>query len=1000
MQKEETDARLKDAPLFSQSLTLNDARQKSLDACRIKPDRRFLLALQRLHMMFSKKGSVQVDCRWQNSRWKVFVAENQIGELSEFASFAEQMKLLESYAKQEIETNSPNTASTQTAFGLKFEGVERFSPSVLFETIRVAGNKWASGDRTFSHFENAEDVLIWLMMQNLDLMGVADNLCATTLATAAINDALGRKRFCENRCLLADSMGYYADAHTISALLEPTSAARNFIDGDLGKLQSIAKKQSKCVRTLYLLLRLAARKRDEILWRNVSAQIFALDNSLTLPLVRSVDEFKRTDMKMPLALNAIVAVNDEIDSGAKRQFKFNPQDYIWKSSYKRYEAVQEWMARDFVKVFEKAIDKLKTRERSLSKTVEPFDVVAIEEQFYRSYFDSAVRLLADCYLNLPSAQVWAEPFAQSLSIKGTKSPDPLERWFACRTLSAAGKVNPSSVEEQLNALAPFSTVAALDAIEVFGRSAGKRLFDCADARPSYRWRLADYCQSELLNVSLSQRLRLAQRENGQSNTITSSFEELISRRDPQKLLSLLADKRTDLSERLVAIETLSTLGVPRTRTRWQYKTVCDLYPYSRIAIERYGHFLLETNDYREAEGVLKQWLQRQTEFLFLDEVIVDVLLSKALTAQGKALEALKLLRSKQDITQLDLLCERARVHEILGQRADAEQWAKEVLAHYPNRIEALSTTLSILWKNGHYQNAALLLSEHRRNLPDIVWAQVIGSTFISIFGEKNAALMTAVGSLTDAGISDVETLGQMAHAAYVAQKPEAAFNMLSKVKLQDDHGAEMLTTAYRYLKGYESQAHSMDWLSKQLESEDRSVVAGPAFISGQYDLLWKFIPMKPAKDAEKVWLLRAAACCLDKENLEERLEAVRIYTKSSNSFDAKLAAYLVDPTDDEILSQPLTEDQYSRAAFFVGWKKLTTTSSFVEATEWLNVSLLANKISVEASWARIWLQDIVRTLRNYSTDLQTSGIKSLKVFPPAKFGDWDSRRRFKIRAVK
>ncbi len=956
------------------------------------------MALQRLHMMFSKKGSVQVDCRWQNSRWKVFVAENQIGELSEFASFAEQMKLLESYAKQEIETNSPNTASTQTAFGLKFEGVERFSPAVLFETIRVAGNKWASGDRTFSHFENAEDALIWLMMQNLDLMGVADNLCATTLAMAAVNDALGRKQFSENRSLLADSMGYYADARAISASLEPTSAAKNFIDGDLRKLQSTAKRQSKSIRALYLLLRLAARNRDENLWLNVSAQMIALDSGLTLPLVRSVDEFKRTDMKMPLALNAIVAVNDEIDSGEKKQFKFNPQDYIWKSSYKRYEAVQEWMARDFVKVFEKSIDKLKTRERSPSKTEEPFDVVAIEEQFYRSYFDSAVRLLADCYLNLPSAQVWAEPFAQSLSMKGSTAPGPLERWFACRTLSTGGQTNLSSVEEQLNALAPFSTVAALDAIEVFGSSAGKRLFDCADARPSYRWRIADYCQGELLNVSLSQRLRLAQRENGQSNTITSSIEELISRRDPQKLLLLLADKHTDLNEHLVAIETLSTLGVPKTRTRAQYKTVCDIYPSSRIAIEKYGHFLLEAKDYREAEGVLKQWLKRQTEFQFLDEVIVDVLISKALTAQGKAKEALKLLRAKQDITQLDLLCERARVHEILGQRTDAEQWAKEALIHYPNRIETLSTYLSILWNNGRYKDAAVLLNERRRNLPDVVWAQRIGPTFISIFGEKNAALITAVGSLTDAGIADVENLGRMAHAAYVAQKPEAAFNMLSKVKLQDDRGAEMLTTAYRYLKGYESQANSMDWLSNQLESEDRSVVAGPAFISGQYELLWKFIPMKPAKDAERVWLLRAAACCLDMENREERLEAVRTYTKSSNSFDAKLAAYLVDPNN-EILAQKLTEDQCSRAAFFVGWKQLTATSSFVEATEWLNVSLFANSNSMESSWARIWLQDIVRTLRNYPTDLQMSGIKSLKVFPPAKAGDWDSRRRFKIRAV-
>ncbi len=125
-------------------------------------------------------------------------------------------------------------------------------------------------------------------------------------------------------------------------------------------------------------------------------------------------------------------------------------------------------------------------------------------------------------------------------------------------------------------------------------------------------------------------------------------------------------------------------------------------------------------------------------------------------------------------------------------------------------------------------------------------------------------LVLAVGSLVDVNLNGPDTLGQLARAVYVVDRPAEAFEMLTKVSQQNIDAGDLYTCAYRYLKRWKGEKYALSWLSAGVQQRDRIKLAPYAFVSGQFELLWSFMPDAAADDAtNRLWLMRAAACLVD-----------------------------------------------------------------------------------------------------------------------------------------
>jgi lipoprotein NlpI len=145
------------------------------------------------------------------------------------------------------------------------------------------------------------------------------------------------------------------------------------------------------------------------------------------------------------------------------------------------------------------------------------------------------------------------------------------------------------------------------------------------------------------------------------------------------------------------------------------------------------------------------------------------------------------------------------------------------------------------------------------------------------------------------------------------------------------------------------------------------------FDSKEYDLLWTLIKEFDEKDSDIIWLTRASAYIITK-NQTHKNELIKHYeTTQKNHYD-KLGAYLMGlKNEKEIIDIINTDKKRCEVSYYLGLKA-ESNKKYQEASKWYHISILTGlKNNGEYRWAYDYLFKLNNTQKTFK-----NGIEALK----------------------
>jgi len=240
------------SPALTRALTplpvaLAPARAAVEAATRPSLDRRILLAVADLHHMVTGIDRRDAEAVFAGGEWIVRHLDVEVGRLPEFASFADGLRLLRTWA---VRLEGPGATTSSTAAPEREPPMEQDA----FALLRAAQRSWSPSARDAQAMRDASCALAALSFAMLDEMEVGDVLPGRALASLVLaekrGDALPR-----SKAILAHAMGYEREARELASVLPASDGTRDFLDREDASLARSAQRADSSIWTRYLWLR-------------------------------------------------------------------------------------------------------------------------------------------------------------------------------------------------------------------------------------------------------------------------------------------------------------------------------------------------------------------------------------------------------------------------------------------------------------------------------------------------------------------------------------------------------------------------------------------------------------------------------------------------------------------------------------------------------------------------------------------------------------------------
>ncbi|HEY9788064.1 MAG TPA: hypothetical protein V6D17_21930, partial [Candidatus Obscuribacterales bacterium] len=696
---------------------------------------------------------------------------------------------------------------------------------------------------------------------------------------------------------------------------------------------------------------------------------------------------------LALALQAMNAARAEISSSRDR-IRLSLKELDWRARSRTAE-LPAWMAPNLLRQFDENLAKI----AGGSKREQPFLSHELKRVFYRSYFYSSVYLMTKGFLFLPSARVNCARLADCLKAApdADLSSRQLERWVRLAAAAYGKTLAADTLEKAIMELDGLGAAPTL-ALYTWGGGAlysspvdrliptGELLFSRLDARPDGLLSLAAIAEKSFLDLELQRKLIHQSIIAGTGDSIEM---ELLRRRvvgDVSAMSAMLTDRRLTDGEKLAILKALESIDKAQCTREYERMIAGPSAPSS--IVHSFVRFLTREKKYDQGLRVLNAWLDKKRD----GDLEVPLRLNEAelLYLKGEHRRSVSVLESLTNCNLPTYLKLQALNALALNDFSSAKAWSNLFLDHYPGDIDAIAAAVEVNWKLGDFDWAASMLARYK-SLPRSIWKSVIGKAFLRSLTSPSH-IDKALAALKNNGIDGASTIGQLAAAAYVMDKPELALRILSRVSVPAEQLPDLLTCNYRYLKRWKGKEAALQWFKSRMQPAERPAVASYAFFSGQDELLWDFIP----DTTEQTWLLRAAAAVLDRDLSHERRAKLIRHFEQSSDWTAPIGRHLLAMKNgDQVTSIKLATSRRYVASFYVGWAALAKPGNFLSDTEWLRLCLEEPQPQLnEYSWAKGWLADIVIALSGQPLMFSDKLLQRLHVVSPSASGDWSEQRRF------
>lgn len=940
------------------------------ESYRLRPDKRFLLAVTDIHSFLSGQPKEDAAVEFQRDHWVVRYKNLEVGTLPEFAEFSDLLDVLSSWAKslnRQFPVRLVKEEPADPSFADLERQLDRFLSPHLAAAARQVDTLWNAGKRHPALLKAGTRALVSLSLQGLDRLETSDQLPAKALAVLALTKGLTDRQVTHEESLLAETMGYSAHAVRIGPLLPEDDGARWYVTRDDRRLLQLALSEKGTTEVRYLwLLRVAEQHKEEALlaW----ADTHFADVWFTPPIFKAGLELNKfaTDRTFSEALPHVVllAVAQEVGipglneiAGKVRRIGFSGE--VLAILIRAIQANLAVQTSTLVNHFDSGIQILDRRYHG------PFLDSQTYQAYFRGYFFSALYILGLHYLDSLSSAQAASRFAETLGNARAGTAADFQRWYRNLAQSKAGKADPPRLVEDLVKLSTFGVPPLVRSFEEqeqyfqFGDpallQAVKLLTSHMDTRVRHRFELGSIARKELLDLRLAERLLRSTIETDPSHYESLQVWYAQFTGDRKRLYELLNVSSLDLKLRGEILEDLEQLkAISDKDLRREYQRLLAADRDNWDVRKKYKDYLQRVQDYAEARSVIQKWLSIHDESAGFDYIFARTALAGTYEGEGRYQEGLDAVEPVIKSQQGGAMERAALLLDKLGRAEDAEKMARFVLDRYPDSLRTRTLLLEILWRHHKYQEAATVISSSPYPINAADWRFVIGDRFAQVFRDfPDSEALRAFSSLLESGIGHPFLL-ELALPVAKQGNSKLAFEMASQLRAKGMQHLAFLLRSYTYLKAWQGKTSALDWLRKRVPTELINRASMIVFEDQEFDLLWELIEEpKPGDQPDFVWLLRAAASLqlgTGKDPHRDKLE--RYYHQNTSSPYAVIGRYLMGlASEQDVLAVATDAKKRCEIAYYLGLRAWTE-GRYDDASDWYRVSVETGlKNNGEYRWA-------------------------------------------------
>ncbi len=961
--------------------------QTLADAYRLKPDRRFLIAIEKTHLLIA--GTVgKADSQFEKDHWTLLHNGKAIGQVPEFPDFPDLLKVLKGWARQ-LSDSHPSFLNDGTAldkeFKLRFElALGDFQPNQLAHHLQTLNAYFEDGTRRVELLVFAARALSVLAFNLLDTLEVSDEVPAQALALLAAAQELAGEELIKAEAQLAELMQYSTHAQKRVQQLPVSDGLRQYVLQDTPALKVLAEQEHSDWETRYLYLLRLAKSGKISEWEDWFSDGFPHLQDDPLALYKTsliIDSFSDNNY---YARQVRLLIQDEL----KVEQEGMPSESAVGEFFEELSALSEiaQLFGELKNISDDAIE-LKEFESSLEGLGDlytgPFLDASTYQSFFRGHFYSTLHTDGHQYLDRLSSTEEAEQFLKETGASlgegqnifqkwfgGNAEPEnaggqashsvsrnwtadersqDFYRWFSFWIGTAKRKVQPIQI---LDIMAGMPTLGGEPLHKVYDEARGfipfnhpakyrllKRLVARLDSRMAHREHMRMLALDELYDLELTERIARSLSVSGAGHYPFQKNWYLKFIGDSKSLLKTLRSGKGTVKSRIWILDFLEDLKMLKDRTLIrEYHKLVKEDPEDWYVRKPFINFLMRKKHYTEARKQALDWLERDVEVTGLEKIIAQNFVAESLLEQKKYHQAYKAISKVVKGYQGKSLRLAGQILDKLDQPGKAEAMFGKAIKRYPGSYKQTQAMVNFLWGRGRYDDARDTVFRFPGGLAMQNWRSDMARGFYHTFKarpEKEAE--AAFDSLLTGPNVSPAALAYIPGTLHNGKYSRLAFKLQSKLQGQKSQQLMFEVKGYEFLKAWKGERAALKWLKSKNPARFGMHSANVFFEKKKFPLLWDMIPGNPGP---QVWLLRAAGSLRSKPTAAQRRALLKYFRKNDpTSTRNQLGRYLLGKISEEDLLRQ-ADDPVKRLefAFYIGWKA-RAQGDWYKAARWLRIAL-------------------------------------------------------------
>ena len=942
-----------------EKLSLDEARRVRPDVFRLRPDRRFLIALGEAQLLMARPASARLHVAWKDGAWVIDSGGSIIGSVPEIASYEQLRAVLTTWTGRLVSASGAAAPAKAADLAEIRAECDRFEPSAAIRALKKIDVLWPSSGKPDPELAAlAGRAFVVLCLQGLDTLDMADLLRARALALLALAGALGAAADPSNEAILASCAGYGPDGIRIARALPEDDPVRLYVEGRTSALVEAARKNDANRRTRYLALLSLGSRRDEVAWSKFLDASFG-DEGFSLPVLRAASNLGSFGVNSGLGTATIYAALMDLEGPPK-----SPTVTLDPELAERFAFAQE-VVEKFVGVVRRS-QKLESAglvrqfEASLAKASSqargPLWDAHAARAWHRGAFYSGLQLVGWYYLDQQGTVEGTREFAQYLQGSPEGPASQFAQWYGdVSAMLLGGRVTDRHFDDlitltdlgslSVRRLAPELRSTYYKRRDASGLIAA-RVAGRLDARPAnvaFMQTIAAYPLQDLRMVERLCRDWLAQGWSGDLDEGSMTGHCLWFAGDLAGLTSFLANRDIPVLARGEMLFRYAVSADADDKVcRSAYESLAVESGYAETIVQGWSYYLQHKKppDYAGALRAVDAWLAHHGPSGFTGSVFLGRR-ARLVSMLGRPEEAWHMIGPAVAAGQNSVMVWGADILVKLGRLDDAYALARQIVERYPQGAEGRSALAEILWRQKRYSEAAFVLDPPERGykVDEGGFRDELAPRFGAVFAKApDEAVIAAFAALESQGV-DARYGAYLVTPLAEAGRNELAFRVQSTRFLKGNNWAlgDQVLRGYQYLEKAKGRPEAIAWVPGVIPPQQLQTTLEAFFNKKAWNLVWDAVPVAgEAGLSEWAWLLRAGAATADENVARARRPALLEHYRDAKPGDADRAIgrYLIGLDRREaVLAAAIAPVDRCKAAYFFGLQDVVA-GRYEDGSDW------------------------------------------------------------------